>query len=191
MPPRLKKLIYQAHLENCTYEQIVSHLERLLELNGLKAPDELQINTVTQQATQQNKEKPKPTCHHCKKPGHYRNQCRQLKREEDQAQNNTNSAGKNNNKNGGQKNSNSNNKNPNNTNAINTNIQKDRKPRLISSSCETRAKTNHFTDKCSFGANAANRPPPRNKRPQGQNQVQRGSAQKNSVVNSAAAQTLN
>ena len=73
MPPHLKKSINQAHLENGTYEQIVSHVERELELNGLEAPDEMQINTVTQQATKQNPEKPKPTCHHCKKPSHYRN----------------------------------------------------------------------------------------------------------------------
>ena len=68
MPPHLKKSINQAHLENGTYEQIVSHLERELELNGLEAPDEMQINTVMQQDTRQNFEKPKPTCHHCKKP---------------------------------------------------------------------------------------------------------------------------
>ena len=58
MPPHLKKSIYQAHLENGTYEQIVSHLERELELNGLEAPDEMQLNTVMQQATQQNSENP-------------------------------------------------------------------------------------------------------------------------------------
>ena len=32
MPPHLKKSIHQAHLENGTYEQIVTHLERELEL---------------------------------------------------------------------------------------------------------------------------------------------------------------
>ena len=37
-----------------------------MELNGLEAQDELQINTVTQQATQQNSEKLKPTCHYGK-----------------------------------------------------------------------------------------------------------------------------
>ena len=52
-----------------------------MELNALEAPDNMQIKTVTQQVTQQNSGKPKPTCHPCKKPGHYRNQCRQLKRE--------------------------------------------------------------------------------------------------------------
>ena len=45
MPPNLKKSINQAHLENGTYEQIVSHLKRQLELNGLEAPDEMPINT--------------------------------------------------------------------------------------------------------------------------------------------------
>ena len=52
MPPHLTKSSNQAHLENDTYKQIVSHLERQLELKGLEAPVELQINTVTQQATQ-------------------------------------------------------------------------------------------------------------------------------------------
>ena len=47
MPPHLKKLINQAHLENGTYEQIVTHLERELELNNLEYPDETQMNTVT------------------------------------------------------------------------------------------------------------------------------------------------
>ena len=56
MPPHLKKSNNQAHLENGTYKQILSHLDRELELNGLEAPDELQTNTVTQQAAQQNSE---------------------------------------------------------------------------------------------------------------------------------------
>ena len=72
MLPHLKKSINQALLENGTYEQMVSHRERELELNGLEAPDELPINTVTQQAPEQNSDKPKATCHHCKKPGHYK-----------------------------------------------------------------------------------------------------------------------
>ena len=59
----------QAHLENDTYEQIMLHLKKI-ELKGLEAPDEYQINTVTQQATKPNPEKPKPTCHHCNKPSH-------------------------------------------------------------------------------------------------------------------------
>ena len=46
MPPHLKKSINKAHLENGTCEQIVTHLERELELNSLEYPDETQMNTV-------------------------------------------------------------------------------------------------------------------------------------------------
>ena len=95
-PRHLKKSNNQALLENGTYEQIVSHLERELELNGLEAPDEMQTNTVTQQASKPNLEKPDPTCHHCKKPGHYRNQCRQFKKKREQHDTNKNSVGNNN-----------------------------------------------------------------------------------------------
>ena len=147
----------------------------------------MQINTVTQQATQQNSDKPKPTCHHCNKPSHYRKQCRQLKREKDQPRHNTNIADKNNNIIGsGQTNSNYNKKASNNTNANN-----DRRYRLVFPPCETCGETNHSTEKRYFGANAVNRPPPRNKRPEGQNQVQQRGAQSYSDENvHAAAQTL-
>ena len=66
MPPHLTKSINQAHLENGTYEQIVTHLETELELNGLEAPDELQLKTVSQHATNTNADRPKLTCHHYK-----------------------------------------------------------------------------------------------------------------------------
>ena len=69
MPPQLKKSINQAHLENGTFEQIVTHLEKELELNGLEAPDELQINTVSHNTANTNADRPKPMCHRCKKPG--------------------------------------------------------------------------------------------------------------------------
>ena len=47
IPPNLKKSINQAHLKNGTYEQIVTHLEKEVELNSLEFPDETQMNTVT------------------------------------------------------------------------------------------------------------------------------------------------
>ena len=190
MPPNLRKSIKQAHLENGPYEQIVSHLDRELELNGLEAPDEMPMNAVTQQSPQQNSEKPKPTCHHCKKPGHYRNQCRQLTREQDQTRYVAISA--NNNNGSAQTKSNPNNKISNSTKANNKNNQKDRRPRPVFLTCETCGRTNHSTEKCYLGANAANRPPPRNRRPEGQNQVQQRNALSNSDGNAqAAALTLN
>ena len=186
-PPHLKKSINQAHLENGTYEQIVSLLERELELKGSDAPDEMPISTVTHQAPKQNSNKPRPTCQHCKEPGHYQNQCRQLKREKDQTRNNTNSA---NNNNGiDQTNSNpNNNKFANNTKGKNTNNQRDRRSGPVFLPCETCGRTNHSTEKCYLGGNAANRPPPRNKRPERQNQGQQNNAQSNSDGN---AQALN
>ena len=108
MPPHVKKSINQAHLENGTYEQIVTHFKKELELNCLKAPDELQIKTVSQDSTNANADRPKPTCQHCKKLGHYSNQCRQLKRQKEQAEGTQNSSG---NKNSGAKNSIPNNSN--------------------------------------------------------------------------------
>ena len=148
------------------------------------------INTVMQQAPQQSSDKPKPTCHHCKKPGHYQNQCRQLKREKDRARNQINSA--NNNNGSAQTNSNPNKKVANNTKANNTNNQKDRRHRPVFPLCETCGRTNHTTEKCYLAANAANRPPPRNRRPEGQNEVQQRNTQSNSDGNvQAAAQILN
>ena len=191
MPPHLKKSINQAHLENGTNEQIVSHLEMELKLKGLEAPDEMPINTVTQQAPQQHSNKPRPTCHHCKKPDHYQNQCRQLKREKDQTRNSTNSA--NNNNGSAQTNSNPNhNKVANNTKGSNANNQRDRRTTPVFAPCETCGRTNHSTERCYLGANAANRPPPRKRRPEGQNQSQHNNAQNNSDGNvQAAAQALN
>ena len=73
MPPHLKKSMIQALLENGKNVQIVTHIEKELELNGLEALDELRLNTMNQHAPDTHDEKPKPTCHHCKKPENYKN----------------------------------------------------------------------------------------------------------------------
>ena len=74
-----KKSINQAHLEKDTYDQTVTHRVKQLELNELEAPDELQINTSSHKTANTNYDRAKPMCHHCKKPGHYRNQGQLLK----------------------------------------------------------------------------------------------------------------
>ena len=146
LPPHLKKSINQARLENGTYEQIITHLERELELNGLEAPDELPINNVSQQPTNSNADRTKPTCHHCKKPGHYRNQCSLLKKQREQSENDQNNPG---NKNSAAKTSNLNgNVNNNNNNKISKKAK--RKPKTVYPPCETCGKTNHATEKCFF-----------------------------------------
>ena len=120
MPPHLKKSINQAHLENGTYEQIVTHLERELELNSLEYPDETQMNAVTHK--QQNEGNP------------------------DDA---------------GNINSDTSDSNPN-------NHKIDRNSRTLYPPCETCGKTNHSTERCYVGANAANRPFPWKHKPQEQ-----------------------
>ena len=120
MPPHLKKSINQAHLENGTYEQIVTHLERELELNSLEYPDETQMNTVTHK--------------------------QQIEGNPDNA---------------GSINSDTNDSNPN-------NHKIDRKSRTLYPLCETCGKTNHSTERCYVGANAAKRPLPWKNKPQEQ-----------------------
>ena len=189
MPPHLKKSINQAHLENGTYEQIVTHLEKELELNGLEAPDKLQINTVSHNTANALADRTKPTCHYCKKPGPYRNQRRSFKKQREQTENiqnnpgNKNSDANNSNPNGNVNNPYNNNKNSNRT---------ERKPKTAYPPCETCGKTNHSTEKCSHRANAANRPPLRQRRPERQNQVQERANQKDTnETTHAAAHNLN
>ena len=189
MPPHLKKSINQAHLENGTYEQIVTHLEKELELNGLEAPDELQINTVSQNTVNANADRTKPTCNYCKKPGHYKNQCRLLKKQREQTDNNQNNP-VNKNSDANTSNPNGNVNKPNNNNGNNNRAE--RKPKTVYPPCETCGKTNYSTERCYRGANAANRPPPRQRRPERQNQVQERASQNGSTeINQAAAQNLN
>ena len=146
MPPRLKKPINQAHLEKGMYEQIVTHLEKELELNGLEAPDELQVNTVSQQLTNTKADRPKKTCHHCKKPRHYRNQCRLLKKQREQSGNNQNNSGnKSSDANNSNPNSNVNNNNNNNNNNNKNSNRAERKLKTVYLPCETCGKTNHST----------------------------------------------
>ena len=126
-PPHLKKSNNRAHFEHRTYAEIVSHLGMELKRKGLRTPGELQINTVTQQATQQNPEKSKPTCHNYKK-NQVTIETGAINSNERNNHSKTPQKVENNN-NGGQINSNSHNKISNNTNANNTYIQKTKKPR--------------------------------------------------------------
>ena len=101
MPPHLKKSINQAYLENGTYEQIVKHLEREMELNGLEADEPLvktqmyvtkkeQTNETTnkKQNDKAKKQTPKTVpdktlktdpdaekCQNCNTPGHDEENC--------------------------------------------------------------------------------------------------------------------
>ena len=100
MPPHLKKSINQAYLENGTYDQIVKHLEREMELSGLDSDEALVKTQMTVTKKEQNGEKsnkmqnekaktqtpktvPNKTlkndqCRYCKKTGHMMADCPKL-----------------------------------------------------------------------------------------------------------------
>ena len=111
-----------------------------------------------------------------------------LKKQREQTENSQN--------NPGNKNSDANTSNPN-ANLNNPNNNKnsnraERKPKTLYPPCETCGKTKHSTEKCYYGANAANGPPPRQRRPERQNQVQERVNQTDSnETTEAAARNLN
>ena len=183
MPPHLKKSIKQANLENGTYEHILSRIGKELELSVLEAPDELKMNIVTQQATQHKSEKSKPTCHHSKNQVTLENSA--VSSNERKTEPKTTRIG------------------PatitiiivvRQTQTPTTKfltismqtiqiIKKTENLNLSNLPCGTCRKNNQSTEKCYFGANPVNRPPPRNRRPEAQNQVQQRNAQNNSDAN--------
>ena len=95
LPPKLKRSVNMARLENASYEEIVTHLERELELNGLEGGDDITVPTMSTAPTAT---RPRTgllssgidlniTCNYCKKPGHVKDECRKLKRKEEQRRN--------------------------------------------------------------------------------------------------------
>ena len=89
LPPHLKRSLNLPYLENGTYDQIVAHPEKELELSGLEYDGELTIPTmraVPPKDSQQNTEQTEIQCHFCKKkPGHVIRGCRKrMKKEQEQ-----------------------------------------------------------------------------------------------------------
>ena len=95
LPPKLKRSVNMARLENATYEEIVTHLERELELNGLEEGDDIPVPTMSTAPTATRPGTgllssgidPNITCNYCKKPGHVKDECLKLKRKEEQRRN--------------------------------------------------------------------------------------------------------
>ena len=96
MPPHLKKVLNQARLETESYETMVQHLEREIELNGLATTNSTSITGIhniepsLQQQQQQNKPpKTTGTCFGCGHPGHLLRNCRKTNRDKRSQRNNT------------------------------------------------------------------------------------------------------
>ena len=90
LPLKPKRSVNMARLENGTYEEIVAHLERELELNALEESDDLPMATMASASTNQanllsngintNKD---AQCSYCKATGHYYKSCPKLKKKKE------------------------------------------------------------------------------------------------------------
>ena len=92
MPDHVKKILNREYLEDKPYNDTVLHLEREMRLNGLGAPDEVTLVPLNKIGPAQIKTESKPIeattqntikvyCFYCNKLGHFKAECRKMKRE--------------------------------------------------------------------------------------------------------------
>ena len=87
LSPKLKRSVNMARLENATYEEIVTHLEKELELTGLEEGDDIRLPTRSTAPTATRPGTgllssgidPGITCNNCKKPK--KDECRKIMKE--------------------------------------------------------------------------------------------------------------
>ena len=88
LPPKLKRSVNMARLENGSYDEIVAHLERELELNALEESDDLPMATMTSSTTKSKTplstgQMSDITCNYCREKGHMVKDCEKLKKKKE------------------------------------------------------------------------------------------------------------
>ena len=88
LPPKLKRSVSMARLENGSYDEIVAHLERELELNALEESDDLPMAIMISSSAKHKTplstgQMSDITCNYCKEKSHKFKDCEKLKKKKE------------------------------------------------------------------------------------------------------------
>ena len=88
LPLKLKRSVNMARLENDSFDEIVAHLEKELELTALEESDDPPMASMTSSVTKRktvssNAQMNDITCNYCKEKGHMVKDCEKLKKKKE------------------------------------------------------------------------------------------------------------
>ena len=83
LPPKLKRSVNMAILENCSYDKIVALLEKELEHNALEESDDLLLATIASSTSQPLLSNGQATNNYCKEKNHMVKNCEKVKKKKE------------------------------------------------------------------------------------------------------------